>query len=361
MEFTAGQIATLLQGALEGDATVKIHNIAKIEEGAEGCISFLANPRYEPYIYTTRSSVVLVSQQFQPKEKIAACLIRVADPYLAFTTLLEEYQRLTALTRLGVEEPAFIGEGSTVGDYPYRGAFSYIGRNCRIGNHVKIYPQVYIGDNVTIGDHTILHAGVRIYPGCTIGSYCTLAAGAVIGSDGFGFAPQADGTYKNIPQLGNVVIEDHVDIGANTTIDRATMGSTIIRKGVKLDNLIQIAHNVEIGANTVIASQTGVSGSAKVGENCVIGGQVGIVGHIRLANRTSVGAQSGVSKEIKNEGQLLFGSPAIEYSNQMKSIVVYKKLPDLLRRVQELEKNMLQITGAKDTGVPSNLPGPETI
>jgi UDP-3-O-[3-hydroxymyristoyl] glucosamine N-acyltransferase len=343
MEFSAGQIAALLQGELEGNSDLKINNIARIEEGAPGCISFLANPRYEPYLYSTQSSVVLISRTLVLKQPVLATLIRVEDPYVAFTILLEEYQRLTAMVKSGIEEPSFLGEGSQTGEGIYRGAFSYIGKNCRLGKHVKVYPQVYIGDNVQIGDHTTLYPGVRIYPGCTIGSHCNIAAGAVIGSEGFGFAPQADGTYRNIPQLGNVVLEDYVDIGANTTIDRATMGSTIIRKGVKLDNLIQIAHNVEVGANTVMASQAGVSGSAKIGENCVIGGQVGIVGHIKMANRTSVGAQSGVSKAVKEEGTILFGSPAIDYGNQMKSIVVYKKLPDLQRQVQELEKIVLEL------------------
>jgi UDP-3-O-[3-hydroxymyristoyl] glucosamine N-acyltransferase len=338
MEFSAAQIAALLQGELIGNADLKINNIAKIEDGAPGCISFLANPKYEPYIYTTRSSVVLVAQSFEPKQEIPAAIIKVKDPYLAFTALLEEYSRLTAVVKSGIEQPSYIGEGSTVGENLYLGAFAYIGKNCRIGNNVKIYPQVFLGDNVQVGDNTVLHAGVKVYQGCTIGAHCNLASGAVIGSDGFGFAPQADGTYKNIPQLGNVIIEDHVDIGANTTIDRATMGSTIIRKGVKLDNLIQIAHNVEVGANTVMASQSGISGSAKIGENCVIGGQVGIVGHIKVANRTSVGAQSGVSKAVKEEGSILFGSPAIEYGNQMKSIVAYKKLPELVKQIQELER-----------------------
>ena len=349
MEFSAGQIAALLQGELLGNSQLKINNIAKIEDGATGCISFLANPKYEPYIYTTKSSVVLVSKTFEAKKDISAALIRVDDPYLSFTVLLEEYSRLTSLTKTGIEEPAFFGDGSTAGTGVYRGAFSYIGKNCTIGNHVKIYPQVFVGDNVIIGDNSILHPGVKVYSGCRIGKYCTIAAGAVIGSDGFGFAPQADGSYKNIPQLGNVVLEDHVDIGANTAIDRATMGSTIIRKGVKLDNLIQIAHNVEIGSNTVIASQTGVSGSAKIGDNCTIGGQVGVVGHIKMANRTSVGAQSGVSKTVKEEGTILFGSPAIEYGNQMKSIVVYKKLPELMKKVQDLEKILLDKVGNEES------------
>lgn len=346
MEFSAGQIAALLQGELEGDPAVRVHNIAKIEEGAPGCISFLANLKYEPYLYTTRSSIVLVSRDFKLKKPVQATLVRVQDPYLSFTLLLEEYQRLTNPVKNGTEEPCWIGEGSSIGKNAYRGAYSYIGTNCRIGDHVKIYPQVYIGDNVQIGDNTVLFAGVKIYANCVIGQHCNVGAGTVIGSEGFGFAPQADGTYRNIPQLGNVVLEDYVDIGANTTIDRATMGSTIIRRGVKLDNLIQVAHNVEIGANTVMASQSGVSGSTRLGENCVIGGQVGIVGHIKIAGRTSVGAQSGVSKAVKQEGSILFGSPAIEYSNQMKSIVVFKQLPELLKRVQQLESTLKELSGS---------------
>lgn len=343
MEFSAGQIAALIQGELEGNPAIMVHNIAKIEEGAPGCISFLANPKYEPYIYSTLSSIVLVSNDFIPKKSISAILIRVKNPYLSFTILLEEYQRLSMPVKSGIEEPCWTGEGSIIGKNSYRGAFSYIGNNCRIGDNVRIYPQVYVGDNVEIGDNSVLYPGVKIYPNCVIGHNCNVGAGSVIGSEGFGFAPQADGTYRNIPQLGNVVLEDHVDIGANTTIDRATMGSTVIRRGVKLDNLVQIAHNVEIGANTVMASQTGVSGSTRLGENCVIGGQVGIVGHIKVANRTSVGAQSGVSKEVKKEGSILFGSPAIDYSNQMKSIVVFKQLPELIKRVQELENQLKEI------------------
>lgn len=343
MEFSAGQIAALVQGEVEGDANILISNVARIEEGSLGCISFLANPKYEPWIYTTRSSVVMVSDSFQARRPVAATLIRVNDPYTSFTLLLQEYQRLTSLQKKGTEEPSFLSQTSTVGENGYRGAFSYIGENCRIGSNVKIYPQVYIGDNVEIGDNTILLPGVKIYQGCKIGKYCTIAAGAVIGSDGFGFAPQTDGTYKNIPQLGIVVIEDHVDIGANTTVDRATMGATIIRKGVKLDNLVQIAHNVEIGENTVIAAQTGVSGSTKVGKNCIIAGQVGVVGHIKIADRTSVGAQSGISKGVFREGTALFGSPAIEYTDQLKSIIVYRKLPQMLRRIEEMEKQLLQL------------------
>lgn len=341
MQFSAGQIAALLGGEIQGDPNILINNIAKIEEGKIGCISFLANPKYEPYVYTTNSSVVLVAKDFAPKQTIPATVIRVADPYLSFTILLEEYARLTALVKTGVEEPVFTGKNAVFGENLYRGAFSYVGNNCTIGKNVKIFPQVFIGDNVKIGDNTILHPGVKIYHDCEIGSFCNLAAGVVIGSDGFGFAPQTDGTYKNIPQLGNVVLGNHVDIGANTTIDRATLGSTIIHSGVKLDNLIQIAHNVEIGKNTVIASQSGVSGSTKIGENCVIAGQVGIVGHIKIANRTSIGAQSGVSRGVETEGTKLFGSPALDYQNQLKSSIIFKKLPELQKRIQELEEKIL--------------------
>jgi UDP-3-O-[3-hydroxymyristoyl] glucosamine N-acyltransferase len=342
MEFSAGQIASLVQGQIEGDSNVVVNNIAKIEEGSKGCISFLANQKYEPFIYTTNSSVVLVSKSFEPKQKIKATLIRVDDPYLSFTLLLEEYKRLTVLTKSGTEQPVYTGSNSEIGENGYRGAFSYVGENCRIGNNVKIYPNAYVGDGVSIGDNSIIYAGVKIYPGCKIGKYCTIAAGAVIGSDGFGFAPQADGTYKNIPQLGIVIIEDHVDIGANTTIDRATMGATIIKSGVKLDNLVQIAHNVELGQNTVMASQSGISGSTKVGQNCIIAGQVGIVGHIKIADRTSVGAQSGVSKNVLKPGTALFGSPAIDYHDQLKSMIVYKKLPEMLKKIEEMERHFLQ-------------------
>jgi len=343
MEFSAAQLAALVQGDLLGDPNIKVNNLAKIEEGASGCISFLANMKYEPFVYTTKSSIVLVARSFVPKEKIDATLILVDDPYLSFTVLLQEYQRLTSLVKSGIEEPVFTGSNTETGENIYRGAFSYVGQNCRIGSNVKIYPHVYVGDGVTIGDNTILYPGVKIYQGCKIGSFCTIAAGAVVGSDGFGFAPQADGTYQNIPQLGIVTIEDHVDIGANTTIDRATMGSTIIGKGVKLDNLIQIAHNVEIGSNTVMASQSGISGSTKIGEGCIIAGQVGVVGHVKIANKTSVGAQSGISKGVSKEGTALFGSPAIDIKDQFKSIIVYKKLPEMLKRIEEMERQISQV------------------
>ncbi len=344
MEFTSLQIAQLLGGRIEGDENSKINRLAKIEEATEGAISFLSNPKYEQYLYSTRASAVLVNNSFKPKEKVNATLIFVEDAYASISTLLEEYNRIKSFAKKGYESPHFLSENSSVGTDCYLGAFSYIGSNCKIGNNVKIYPHVYIGDNVHIGNNTILHAGVKIYTDCQIGNFCTIHSGAVIGSDGFGFAPLADGTYKTIPQIGNVVIEDHVDIGANTTIDCATMGSTVIRKGVKLDNLIQIGHNVEIGQNTVVAAQSGISGSTKLGENCMIGGQVGIVGHITLADRTSIGAQSGVGGSVKKEGTALSGSPAFDYKTNLKSFAVYKKLPQLLKKVEELEEKIITLS-----------------
>lgn len=343
MEFTSLQIATLLGGRVEGDEKKKINRLAKIEEATEGAISFLSNPKYEQYLYTTEASVVLVNKSFTPKQPVKATLVYVDDAYASLSLLLEEYNRLKNFAKKGLENPHFLAPNVLLGTDCYVGAFAYIGANCKIGNNVKIYPHAYISDNVTIGDNTIIHAGVKVYADCIIGSYCTIHAGTVIGSDGFGFAPMPDGTFKSIPQIGNVVIEDHVDIGANTTIDCATMGSTIIRKGVKLDNLIQIGHNVEIGQNTVIAAQTGVSGSTKIGENCMIGGQVGIVGHITIGNRTSVGAQSGIGGSVKKEGTALSGSPAFDYKTNLKSFAVYKKLPQLMKRIEELEEKVISL------------------
>lgn len=343
MEFTVQQIAQILGGELKGDGTKKVNTLAKIQEGTPGAIAFLSNPKYENYIYSTKASAVIVNKSFEAKQEVAASLILVDDAYTSFTLLLEEYHKISSFRKLGVEQPSYIGDKSSTEDNIYRGAFSYIGTNCKIGKNVKIYPHVYIGDNVNIGNNTILYTGVKIYENCVIGNHCTIQSGAVIGSDGFGFAPQPDGTYKTIPQIGNVILEDHVDIGANTVIDCATMGSTIIKQGVKLDNLIQIAHNVEIGKNTVIAAQTGVSGSTKIGENCIIAGQVGIVGHITLANRTSIGAQSGIGKSITTENQKFGGSPAFELKNQLKSYSIFKKLPQLLKRIEELEEKVIHL------------------
>ena len=342
MEFTVSQIAAMLQGEVRGKGGEKVNMLAKIQEAKPGQIAFLSNPKYEQYIYSTDASAVIVKRDFAPKKEIKTSLILVDDPYSSFTALLEEYHKLISFQKTGVEQPSFIGEGSSTGNDIYRGAFSYIGNKVKIGSNVKIYPHVYVGDNVTIGDNTILHSGVKVYNDTRIGNNCVIHSGTVIGSDGFGFAPQPDGTYKTIPQLGNVIIEDNVAIGANTVIDCATFlgDSTFIRNGVKLDNLIQVAHNVEIGRNTVIAAQTGISGSSKVGENCVVAGQVGIAGHLTIANNTSIGAQAGILKSNKEEGDKLLGSPAIDYKSYFRSYAVFKSLPDLTERLRELEKKL---------------------
>ena len=338
MKFTVKQIAALLGGEVAGDDELAITGLAKIEEGKPGDISFLSNLKYEPHLYTTQASAVIVDRSFEPKKPVISSLIFVDSSYLAFTRLLEEYKRLQSSGRVGVEQPAYVGEGSQLGEQIYLGAFSYVGKNCQVGREVKIYPHAYIGNNVRIGDHTIIHPGARILDNCIIGTRCVIHPNAVIGSEGFGFAPQADGAYKAIPQLGNVVLEDEVNIGANTTIDCATMGSTIIRKGAKLDNLIQIGHNVEIGRNTVIAAQTGISGSTKIGDNCVIAGQVGFAGHLTIANGTKVGAQSGVGKNVEQEGTAINSSPAFGLKESMRSLAVFRRLPELEQRLTKLEK-----------------------
>lgn len=322
--------------------TKKINMLAKIQDAKEGQIAFLANPKYEQYIYTTHATAVIVQKDFQPKKDIQSSLVLVEDPYSSFTILLEEYHKLISFQKSGIEQPSFIGEKTTIGKNIYRGAFSYIGSNVKIGDNAKIYPHVFIGDDVTLGNNVILHPNVKLYAGTKIGNDCVIHSGTVIGSDGFGFAPQEDGTYKTIPQLGNVIIEDSVTIGANTVIDCATLfgDSTIIRQGVKLDNLIQIAHNVEVGKNTVIAAQTGISGSSKVGDNCMIAGQVGIAGHLVIANNTGLGAQSGVSKSIAVEGERLIGYPAFNMKEYYKAYAVFKQLPDLNHRLRELEKKV---------------------
>jgi UDP-3-O-[3-hydroxymyristoyl] glucosamine N-acyltransferase len=343
MEFTIDQVAGMLGGEVKGNGTETINMLAKIQEAKKGQITFLSNPKYEQYIYTTQASAVIVNRDFVAKKPIGANLILVEDAYFSFTALLEEYHKLMSFQKSGVEEPSFAGENLTSGENIYRGAFSYIGNNVRIGNNVKIYPHVFVGDDVTIGENTILHPHVKLYAGTRIGSHCVIHAGTVIGSDGFGFAPGEDGTYKAIPQMGNVIIEDHVCIGANTVIDCATLSgdSTIVRQGVKLDNLIQVAHNVEIGKNTVIAAQTGISGSTKVGDNCVIAGQVGMAGHLIIANKTSIGAQAGILKSIAKEGQQLLGAPAFDVKEFFKAYAVFKKLPDLNQRLRELQSKLL--------------------
>ena len=342
MEFTIQQIAAMLGGEVRGDANERINMLAKIQDAKKGQIAFLSNPKYEQYLYTTQASAVIIKKDFQPRREIQTTLLLVDDPYSSFTVLLEEYHKMVSFQKVGVEEPSFIGENTTVGKNIYRGAFSYIGNNVRIGDQVKIYPHVYIGDNVVVGNNTILHSNVKLYADTRVGNNCVIHSGTVIGSDGFGFAPQDDGSYKTIPQLGNVIIEDNVAIGANTVIDCATLfgDSTIVHQGVKLDNLIQIAHNVEIGKNTVIAAQTGISGSTKIGENCLFAGQVGIAGHLVISNNTSVGAQSGIGKSIKDEGQKLLGYPAIDVKDYFKSYAVFKRLPSLHDRLRELEKKV---------------------
>ncbi len=332
----------MLGGEVRGDGNQKISMLAKIQDAKEGQIAFLANPKYEQYIYTTHATAVIVQKDFQPKKEIQSSLVLVEDPYSSFSILLEEYHKLISFQKSGIEQPSFIGGKTIVGKNIYRGAFSYIGSNVKIGDNAKIYPHVFIGDDVTLGNNIILHPNVKLYAGTKIGNNCVIHSGTVVGSDGFGFAPQEDGTYKTIPQLGNVIIEDNVTIGANTVIDCATLfgDSTIIRQGVKLDNLIQIAHNVEVGKNTVIAAQTGISGSSKVGDNCVIAGQVGIAGHLVIANNTSMGAQAGISKSIVTEGERLMGYPAFNLPEYFRAYAIFKKLPDLNHRLRELEKKV---------------------
>lgn len=339
MEFTAATIAEFLKGEIEGNPNAKVNTVAKIEEGHEGALSFLANPKYEHYIYTTNSSVVLVNKDFIPSEKIKATLIRVPNAYEAFASLLTMVEQVKPKKK-GIHPTAIIESSSKVGADVYIGAYAYIGENCSIGCNCLIFPHVFIGDNSKIGNNCTFNPGVTIYHECIIGNNCTIHAGTVIGSDGFGFAPMSEGEYKKIPQIGNVLIEDNVEIGANVTIDRSTMGSTILRKGVKLDNLIQIAHNVEIGENTVIAAQTGIAGSTKVGKNCMFGGQVAINGHIKVANGTKVGAQSGIAQVVIDENTILQGTPAIPYRQWYRSSVVFSNLPELKRKIDTLEREL---------------------
>lgn len=345
MEFTINQIAQLANGVVEGDGELKINTIAKIEEGHPGAISFLANPKYSHYIYTTQSSAVLVSKTFVPEQPISATLIRVADPYATVAHLLTLVQQMSTPQLSGIEQPCFIAPGVQLPDDCYVGAFAYIGRGVKIGQGVKIYPQAYIGDGVTVGDNTTIYSGVKIYHGCKIGQRCVLHSGAVIGADGFGFAPTEHG-YDKIPQIGNVEIADDVEIGANTTVDRAMMGSTRIDKGVKLDNLIQIAHNCRVGENTVMASQAGVAGSTKIGSWCMIGGQVGLAGHITVGDRAQIAAQSGMQKNV-DPGARLFGSPAMDLKAYGRQAVNIKNLPDLYRQVKELQDRIKELENQK--------------
>jgi UDP-3-O-[3-hydroxymyristoyl] glucosamine N-acyltransferase len=338
MQFSLGQIAAILGGTVEGDSDLLVSRLDKIQEGKPGGISFLANEKYEHYLYGTESTAVIVSEGFTPNKPFKTTLIRVKDAYLGFTTLLEAYAQLSKISLVGVEQPSYMGEGSSMGTNGYRGALSYIGKNCVLGENVKIHGHAYIGDQVKIGDGTIIHPGAKICSDTVIGKNCEIHPGVVIGADGFGFAHQADGTYKNIPQIGNVILEDNVSVGANATIDRATMGSTIIKKGVKIDNHVQIAHNVIIGENTVIAAHSGIAGSTEIGKNCVIAGKAGIVGHIKIADKTTIGGNTGISKSIKTSGQTLFGFLAMDMKEFLKSYSVFKNLDQLQRRVQQLEK-----------------------
>ena len=347
MQFTAAQISILLNGKIEGNADAAVTSFGKIEEAGEGQLTFLANPKYEDYLYSTKASIAIVNEDLKLERQVHPTLIRVKDAYSAFAQLLGKYQEMVTQQMKGIQEPSYICKSATLGNDVFIGAFSYIGENVKIGDNTKIFPGSFIGDNVQIGQNCIIHPDVKIYHDCILNNHVTIHAGTVIGSDGFGFAPQADGSFKKVPQIGNVVIEDHVEIGANTTIDRATMGSTIIRTGAKLDNLIQIAHNVEVGTSTVIAAQAGVSGSTKIGNNVMIGGQAGLVGHIQIADGSKINAQSGVSKSLKEPYTAVTGSPAADYSSALRSQAVFRNLPELEKRIHELEKIVKQLMAEK--------------
>lgn len=340
MEFTVAAIAAFLGGTVEGNSEAVINDISPIESGKPGAISFLANPKYEDYIYKTEATAVIVANDFQPRESISAALVRVADPYTAFSALLEQAQSMQSSNKSGVEAHSFIAESATVAEDVYVGAFAYIGENAVVGKGSKIYPNAFIGDEAIVGENSVIHPNVSILRGCKVGNNCIVHAGSVIGSDGFGFAPQEDGTYKKVPQTGIVVLEDNVEVGANVTIDRATIGETVLKSGCKIDNLVQIAHNVKVGSYTVIAAQSGISGSTILGDNCMIGGQVGIVGHIELADGTKVGAQSGVSKTSKEENAVLRGSPAQDIKKQLKSEALFRQLDRMSQKIRELEQKL---------------------
>ncbi len=342
MEFTASAIAQFLNGELIGNPETKVQTVAKIEEGHEGALSFLANPKYEQFLYTTKSSVVLVNRNFSPSAPVSATLIKVDNAYEAFASLLNMISK-SEPEKKGIHPTAVIEPDTKIGENIYIGAYAYIGNGCVIRDGSKIYPHVYIGDKTTIGCDSIIYPGVKIYHECVIGNSCIVHAGTVIGSDGFGFAPTNDNQFMKIPQIGNVVIEDNVEIGANVTIDRATMGSTIIRKGAKIDNLVQIGHNVEIGENTVMAGQTGIAGSTKIGKNCMFGGQVGISGHLKLANGVKLGAQSGVIGDIKEENAAFLGSPAFEHKQYIKSYVFFRKLPQINSVIESLKQDIIKL------------------
>lgn len=343
MQFTAAQIAMLINGQLEGDAQATVSSFGKIEEAVEGQISFLANPKYEDYLYSTQASIVIINQHLVLKQSVPNTLIRVPDAYTAFATLLTKYQQMMTMQLQGIQQPSYIHDSVKLGENVFVGAFAYLDEGVEIASNAKIFPGVIVGKDVKVGNNTIIHAGVKIYHGCVVGNNVIIHAGAVIGSDGFGFAPQGNGTFQKVPQIGNVVIEDEVEIGANTTIDRATMGSTIIRSGAKIDNLVQIAHNVEVGCNTVIAAQTGVSGSTKIGKSVMIGGQTGIAGHITIADGSKINGQSGITKSIKEANRTLTGTPADDFTRFLRAQAQLRNLPDLEKRVKELEKMITQL------------------
>jgi UDP-3-O-[3-hydroxymyristoyl] glucosamine N-acyltransferase len=347
MQFSAAQIALIISGKTTGNPDTMVGSFGKIEEAVEGQLAFLANPKYEEYLYSTGASIIIINETQELRQDIKATLIRVPDAYSAFAALLSKYQEIVAQQMIGIQEPSYISKTAKLGEKIFVGAFAVIGENVVIGNNVKVFSHVFLGDNVRVQDNSVLHPGVKIYHDCVIGKNVTVHAGTVIGSDGFGFAPQADGSFKKVPQMGNVVIEDNVEIGSNATIDRATIGSTIVKAGAKLDNLIQVAHNVEVGYNTVIAAQAGVSGSTKIGNNVMIGGQAGIVGHIQIADGSKINAQSGVSKSIKSPNTAVTGSPAFDYTSALRSQAVSRNLPELEKRIIELENLIKQLMAEK--------------
>ncbi|MEO7264850.1 MAG: UDP-3-O-(3-hydroxymyristoyl)glucosamine N-acyltransferase [Ferruginibacter sp.] len=343
MQFSAAQIAQIIGGKVEGNPEIGVTSFGKIEEAKAGQLAFLANPKYEDYLYKTKASIIIVNESLQLKHEVEVTLVRVPDAYSAFAVLLDQYQKIQKQQLTGIQQPVYVDATAKLGDQIFLGAFAYISKNVIISDGAKIFPNAYIGDNVIIGKNSIIHAGVKIYHDCVVGNNVIIHAGTVIGSDGFGFAPQKDGSFKKVPQIGNVVIEDGVEIGANAAIDRATIGSTLIKSGAKLDNLLQIAHNVEVGHNTVIAAQCGVSGSTKIGDNVMIGGQAGIVGHIQIADGSKINGQSGVSKSIKIPGTAVTGSPAFDYTSALRSQALMRNLPQLEKRIQELETIIQQL------------------
>jgi len=343
MEFTAKQIASWIKGEIVGDPETKVLTLSKIEEGEEGSLSFLSNPIYNHYLYTTDASVVIVNSTFVPEKAVKSVLIKVEDSYAAFAQLLNAYSEAREMKRTGISVQAFIHETAVVGENAYIGEFAYIGPDAVIGDDCKIFPQAYIGDNVKLGDNCRVYPGAKVMFDCVLGDDCTLHAGTVIGADGFGFAPQSGDDYQKIAQIGNVILEDRVEIGANATIDRATMGSTIIRRGVKIDNLVQIAHNVEVGENTVIAAQTGISGSTKIGKNCMFGGQVGIAGHLDIADGVKLAATSGVAASIPKKNDVQMGAPSFSHKSFLQSYVYFRKLPKLSEKISNLEKQLKEL------------------